>query len=302
MPTPSSSRPAPTFLSTKTPTVAFVGLGAMGARMAGWLLQAGTKLVVYNRSPAPAVALQAKGAVVADSPQQAARDADVLISMVTDDDVARSLLLDEKHGALGALKPGAILVESSTVTPRFIAELDRAAADQGVHLLDAPVAGSRPQAEAGQLIYLVGGPDDILDAVRPLLLHMGGAIHHAGPSGAGAKIKLVVNGLFAAQVAALAESLAFARTVGLDPTTTMDILGALPTTSAGVKGAGGLMLAEKDAPLFPIALVEKDLRYFVGDRSEAQAPIATSTWNVFQRAAEAGHVDDNLTAVRKLYV
>lgn len=301
-----SALPAPTIATTPSPTVAFLGLGAMGARMAARLLEAGVTLRVYNRSEGPAKALAEKGATAAATPAEAATGAQVVVNMVTDDDAAHRVLLGE-NGALSALEKGAVIVESSTVTPAFVAKLSTEANAKGVHVMDAPVAGSRPQAEAGTLISLVGADTPVLDAVRPLLEHTGGAIHHAGPVGSGAKMKLIVNGLFAAQVAALAEAFGSAQAQDLDVATAAEILGALPTTAPAMKGAAMLMLTGNDAPLFPVDLVTKDLRYYVGSREEAASdrgeamPLATATWRVFERAQAAGLGGQNLTAIRRLF-
>lgn len=299
--------PAPSLSSTTAPEVAFLGLGAMGQRMAKRLLDAGLSLRVFNRSEGPTKALVQSGATAASTPAKAAAGAHVVFNMVTDDAAAAAVLLGE-DGALRALQAGAILVECSTVTPQFITELAAAANASGVHVVDAPVAGSRPQAEAGALISLVGGEAHVVDAIRPLLQHTSGAVHHVGPVGSGAKMKLIVNGLFAAQVAALAEAFGVAKAQGLSVDVAAEVLGALPTTAPAMKGAAALMLAGKDAPLFPVDLVEKDLRYFLdvgkGDASDegGAMPLASATHGVFVRAQKAGLGGANLTAVRRLFL
>ena len=130
-------------------TIAFLGLGAMGSRMARRLLGGEDTVRVWNRSPAPAQALAEYGAVVADSPRAAAEGADAVITMLADDSAARAVWLDPARGAMAGLGPEALAIECSTVTPGWIAELNAAASPRAV--VDAPVAGSRPQAEAGQI-------------------------------------------------------------------------------------------------------------------------------------------------------
>ena len=131
--------------------VAILGLGTMGIGMAKNLLKAGFPLTVYNRTRSKAEPLADLGATIADTPKDAARDADVILSMLADDSASRLVWTGDK-GAISGAKPGAVLVESSTVTPEWIAELRELATAHKLELLDAPVTGSRVQADAGQLI------------------------------------------------------------------------------------------------------------------------------------------------------
>ena len=190
-----------------TRTIAFLGLGAMGSRMAKRLLGRGDQVRVWNRSPGPAEALAREGAAIAATPRAAAQDADVVVSMVSNDGAARAVWLDDETGALGGMKAGALAMESSTVTPDWIAELGRAAALRGVDLVDAPVSGSRPQAEGGQLVFIMGGEAAAVARAKEIAAPMGAAFPHVGGSGCGARMKLAVNLLLGVQVACLAEIL-----------------------------------------------------------------------------------------------
>src|SRR6186997_2757069 len=157
--------------------VALIGLGLMGSGMARRLLGAGFPLAVYNRSPERAAPLGAEGARVAASPREAALDAEVILSMVADDAASRAVWLGE-DGALAGAARGAVLVDCGTLTVGWIEELSRAAAAAGCSLLDAPVTGSKPQAAAGELLFLVGGSADALEIARPALAVMSRAIVH----------------------------------------------------------------------------------------------------------------------------
>ncbi len=192
-------------------TVAVLGLGAMGRRMAKKLLEAGHDVVAYNRTGERARALEAEGATRAESPREAAARSDIVIGMVTDDDASRAVWLDANTGAIGGLREGAVAIESSTLTSAWVRELADAVTARGAGFLDAPVVGSRPQAEAGQLIYCVGGAAETLNKARGGLSAMGAAIHHVGPVAAGIATKLAVNALFGIQVAALGEMLGMVR-------------------------------------------------------------------------------------------
>jgi len=283
--------------------VAVLGMGAMGSRMAAVLLAAGQDVTVWNRSAEKAQALASLGAKVASTPKSAAAGAEFIISMVRDDQASRQVWLNGKTGALAGMAVDAVAIESSTLTLGWVKELSTVCQAKGTAFIDAPVAGSRPQAEAGKLIYFVGSSTDAFARVEPLLSLMGGAVHYAGAVGHGAAIKLAVNGLFGVQVAAIAELIGFLQGCGLDGAAAMEIIGATPVCSPAVKGAAGAMLAGKFAPLFPIDLVEKDFGYVAGvaEAVGAEAPVVEATRRVLRGAIAQGYGDDNITGLAQLY-
>jgi 3-hydroxyisobutyrate dehydrogenase len=283
--------------------ISILGLGAMGSRMAASLIKAGYSVNVWNRSAAKAAPLQTLGAKLASTPREAAKGADIVISMLRDDQASRRAWLDAKDGALAGMSKGSIAIESSTLTPAWIKELAQAAQQRGVDFLDAPVAGSRPQAEAAQLIYLVGGDAQVVQRAEPVLRSMGGAVHHAGEIGSGAAVKLIVNAMFGIQVAAMAELLGFAARAGLDPAKALEILGSTPVASPAAKLTGQGMLAKNFSPMFPVELVEKDFGYALDAASDAQSlmPLTQSTQAVLRNALAQGLGERNLTAVAQLY-
>src|ERR1700693_1883918 len=195
--------------------IAILGLGLMGSGMAGHLLDAGYPLTIWNRTPGKAQALQARGATLAKSPREAAARAAVVISMLADVPVCRDVWLGRGE-ALVDIAPGTVLIESSTVTVEWIEELDRAAKEHGCDLVDAPVTGSKPQAEAGQLLFLAGGSSATVNKVTPILKAMGRDVVHVGPVGSGARLKLINNFLSGSQAAALAEAPSLIKPSGLD--------------------------------------------------------------------------------------
>lgn len=286
-----------------TTPLAVIGLGAMGARMARRLIDAGQWVTVYDRTPERAAPLVEAGAAAAPTPRDAAAGADVVISMVTDDAASRAVWDDPARGALGGLRPGAIAIESSTVTPARIAALASAVGERRATLLDAPVAGSRPQAEAGALIHLVGGPAAAFETARPILGLMGQRALHVGPSGSGAAYKLAVNALFAIQVAAFAEVIGLLEGAGLDRAQGIERLAGLPITSPAVAGVAQLIAAERFEPQFPIALVAKDLRY-ARDTLEADgrdAPLSEAAAAIYRRACHRGLGGLNIAGVARLF-
>ena len=151
--------------------VAVLGLGTMGSGMAQNLLKAGHTVTVYNRTPAKAEALRTAGARVAATPAEATRDAEFVIAMLADDQASRDVWFGS-DGALQAARPDAILIDSSTVSPAWVSELAAAAKQRGLEFLDAPVTGSRMQAAAGQLSFLVGGSDAAVAEATPILQAM----------------------------------------------------------------------------------------------------------------------------------
>jgi 3-hydroxyisobutyrate dehydrogenase len=207
-----------------------------------------------------------------------------------------------RSGATG-LGSGAIAIESSTLSPRWVSELAARVLRTGAAFLDAPVVGSRPQADAGQLIHLVGGDEKVFDRARNVLSALGGAAHHVGPVGSGATLKLVVNALFGTQVAALAELLALLRRSGGDPAALGEVLSSLPVTSAAAKGALALMLKRLDSPLFPIDLVEKDFAYTLAhaETTSTELPLTRAAHAQFAKAKAEGLEASNITALARLY-
>jgi 3-hydroxyisobutyrate dehydrogenase len=281
-----------------TQRVAILGLGTMGIGMAKNVLKAGFPLAVYNRTRAKAEPLAVDGARIAETPADAARDADVILSMLSDDDASRSTWTGEQ-GALSGAKAGAVLVESSTVTPEWIAEIARRAAEHKVDLLDAPVTGSRAQADGGQLIFLTGGSSDVLERARPVLAAMSKDIVLLGPTGSGARMKLINNFLCGVQVASLAEALAWIECSGLDREQALKVLKSGAPGSPLLGAIADRMVAATYEVNFLLSLMGKDLHY--AHRDAASLGIDLRTAKIaearFAEAAELGFKDKDMSAV-----
>lgn len=285
--------------------IAVLGLGAMGSRIAMNLINAGHSVIVWNRSPHPTTALAAQGATVAPSPKAAAEAAEIVMSMVTDNEASQAVWLDRETGAVLGLGKDAIAIESSTLTVDWTKELAAAIERRGAAFLDAPVVGSRPQAEAGKLISLVGGKAEILTQVQDVLLDAGSStIHHIGEVGQGMAMKLAVNALFGVQVAALAEIIGILAKSGVASAKAMACLSELPVISPAAKHAGGLMLVQNHTPLFPIELVAKDFGYMVktAQATDASHPVSIAIRNIYQEAIAQGYGNDNITGVIQLFI
>ena len=284
--------------------LAILGTGAMGFRIAINLINAGYELAVWNRTPGRYHRLIELGAVSCTTPRVACEKADVIIAMLTDDAASREVWLGVDTGGIVGIQPGKVVLEYSTLTPSWCKELAAQLQERGVDFLDAPVVGSRPQAEGKQLIHLVGGDAKVLNAVSDILNVCATAVHHVGPVGSGMTVKLAVNGLFAIQVAALSESLGVLEKAGISVKQSLELLSGLPTTSLALKGVGGLIETRNYAPLFPISLVEKDLNYLarLADANGAITPVVDAARKVFCVARENGYADDNISAISQLYL
>lgn len=280
--------------------VAVLGLGAMGSRMARNILRAGHETHVWNRSPERGADLVADGARMADTPRAAAAGADLVLSCLRDDEASTQVWLDPVSGAVAGLQADAVAIESSTVSLDHVHRLSAAVATRGNRFLDAPVVGSRPQAEAAQLVHLVGGDADAIAAARPCLDAVGARIIHAGAVGHGTALKLAVNTMFATQVAALAEVLAALEKQGVPLTAGAEAFGSLPVCSPAAKAAAQSMAAETFAPLFPADLVEKDLGYALA-AMQGHGPVTTAVRDVFRTMRAQGLGADNLTGAIQLY-
>jgi 3-hydroxyisobutyrate dehydrogenase len=161
--------------------IAFLGLGAMGSRMAPHLIKAGHDVAVWNRSPAPVAAAVAHGARSPATPREAAEGAEIVFSMLTDDDASKAVWMTADTGALAGLGKDAIAIEASTVSPEWLTSLAAAVETHGATLLDAPVVGSLPQAEAAQLVLLAGGAQETFLKAKPVLGCIASVVHHVGP-------------------------------------------------------------------------------------------------------------------------
>lgn len=274
----------------------------MGSGMARRLLGAGFPLTIYNRTTDKAAPLVAEGARLADSPGEAAHGAAFVVSMVADDGASRRVWLGEdggEGGALSRVSRGTILIESSTVSTGWVRALAQLAEARGATLLDAPVTGSRTQAAAGELKFLVGGSDAAVEKARPLFAAMGRSVVHVGPTGAGALLKLINNFLCGVQAAALAEAVALIEKAGLERETATQVLADGAPGSPLVRGILPRILEASYAPHFRLSLMQKDLEYFLkeAERWGVAGSTGRAALDAFRRASSSGHGLQDFSAV-----
>jgi 3-hydroxyisobutyrate dehydrogenase len=287
-------------METKS-SVALLGLGTMGHGMANNLLKAGFPLTVWNRTRAKAEPLGALGAIVAENPADAAKNADIVIAMLSDDEASRAAWLGP-NGVLTAMAPQSIAVECSTLSPEWIAELQSAVGGRGLRMVEAPVTGSRPQAEAGQLNFLAGADDDALAAVTPVLRCMSKEILHLGRVGCGAQLKLINNFLCAVQVTSFAQALAWMERTGLHLDTALDFLKRGAPGSGILSAMSERMTSRTYDVNFLLRLMAKDVRYArsAAARLGVDLSMTSPTEELFRAAQDEGFGEKDMSAVAEV--
>jgi 3-hydroxyisobutyrate dehydrogenase len=264
--------------------VAFIGLGRMGHGMAARYLDAGFTLSVWNRSRAKAEDLIARGARWATSPEDAAIDADAVVTMVADDQASRAVWLS-KDGAAATMKAGTLAIECSTVSYQHALDLSRELRHRGLVYIDSPVTGLPDAAAAGKLTLLVGADAAGLELARPYLVPLSSTIRHFGAVGSGTVYKLINNLMGATQIAGVAEGLAIAEQAGLDMKL---VLEALETGVAGspqvIRHSKRMAARNFSGATFTAALRHKDAAYAV-----ALAESLLSAAPIMGRAAVASY-------------
>lgn len=268
--------------------VAFVGIGRMGLPMARNVLRAGHELTVFNRTAARCDPLRDDGATVATSAAEAARGAEVLVTMLADPAaVEEQIVADEQVFADAA--EGLVWLEMSTIGPAAARHFASRAADEAVEMLDAPVSGSVAVAEAAALVSMVGGSEAALGRARPILEAMTKAHFHLGPSGAGAAMKLGVNVMIAAQAVAISEALVMAETAGIDRADAYEVIaaGALASPFVDYK-RDAFIDPDGTPPGFALDLMGKDLKLALEQGETAGVPLVGATASAEAMTVAAG--------------
>ena len=289
--------------------IAFLGLGAMGSRMVKHLIHA-HEVTVWNRTMSDEVSesWQALGAKVSKTVAIAVQDADFVICMVRDNEASQMVWLGDElkglKGALSSMPQSCLGIECSTLSKSWFNELKNHFLKQNKTLIDAPLAGSRPQAEAQQLIFFVGGEKHRIEHSRPILSLMGKAVHECGSLGAGMSLKLAINALFASQLEVMAEILGFLKQSQVDLNVALDGIAMTPVCSPIIKVSTEAMIKQQHSPLFPIELVCKDLAYFLDGVENMPYTVSAieSVYNVYEQAKQQGLEHHNITGVAKVFV
>lgn len=273
-------------------SVAVIGLGAMGGRIARRLLGGGHEVVVWNRTAAKAAQLVEFGAIPAASPAEAARRADAVITIVSNPSALHAVT-EGPAGVAAGTAPSATVIEMSTVGPAAVARL-ASLLPREVGLIDAPVLGSVSEAESGSLRIFVGGPASLVDRWTPLLSTLGSPLH-VGPLGAGAAAKLVANLTLFGTLGVLGETLALAQGLGLSPDTAFEILAATPLAAQAERRRRSIETGDYP-PRFSLSLAHKDADLIAG-ASGIDLRLATAARAWLADADDAGLGDLDYSAV-----
>ena len=273
----------------------WVGLGAMGSRLARRLLAAGHQVSGWNRTPDKARELVGAGLKVATSPRAAAAGAEAVFTMVTDDAALRAVTLGPEGIAAG-LRAGAIMVDMSTVSAGVVRELMGPIAASGGTLLDVPVSGSTITVDQGEASFMAGGDAQALERVRPWLLAMGTAITHVGPLGLAKTMKLATNLGLAVQMLAFSEAVLLAEKAGIPRESAVEALLRSVVASPMVKYRGPFVLGQMPTEAwFKVAMIQKDLQLALDAARASGVPLPLTAvaqqWMTAARGLGLGDYD-----------
>lgn len=281
--------------------IGFIGLGIMGSRMAENLLNSGYSLIVYNRTKEKAEPLLRKGAKWANFPKEAAEQSNVIFTMLANPQAVETMALGEQ-GFLPHLTPGNIWVDCSTVDPAFTRKMAAKCAERGIRFVDAPVAGSKLPAEKGELVFFVGGRQEDVDEIRPLLHVMGKTVYHLGENGKGTMMKLVVNLMLAEAMAAFSEAVSLGEALGFDKETVVNMLLNTPTAAPFLQGKKDYIIHNRFPAEFPLEHMHKDLHLVAQSAYErgTTLPLANLAKELYGLAKQYGWGQDDFSAVYRL--
>lgn len=278
----------------RPPMVALLGAGIMGRGMGRSILRAGLPLRVWNRTQGKAEALEPDGAFVAMTPAEAVRGADVIVTMLADGDA----VADVMTAAAPGLQAGQVWAQTSTAGVAAVQQLTDLAGQHGLVFVDSPVLGTSKPAEEGTLIVLAAGPDGARDRVRPVFDAIGRKTMWLGEPGAASRLKLVANNWVLTLTAGVAETLALAYGLGVDPEKFLEAVAGGPLDCPYLRLKASAILGKDFTPSFTVDMASKDARLIVAASRAAgvRMPVAQATGGKFARAAELGHGDEDMAA------
>jgi 3-hydroxyisobutyrate dehydrogenase len=279
--------------------IAFIGLGVMGGGMASRLVESGYEVAVYNRTRSKAEEVGELGARVADSPADAAREADVVMLSLANQDVVSKLVF-EQDGVLESFRQGGYLLDMSTVTPEFARELAGRLREAGYHALDTCVLGNPFHARQGELRVMAGGDEGDFKAVEPLLEGVGKEVTYLGESGMGATMKLVLNMLMGVQMPALAEAVVFGERAGLDRDKILEMI-SKSGYSSPVMSFRCAIMGQRNFELaaFKLGLMRKDMTLVLRESQKLSVPmpVSESAYAMLTAAEQQGLGDLDVASI-----
>lgn len=281
--------------------IGFIGLGIMGSRMARNLVKAGFDISVYNRDKSKTENFKKDGVKIFDSVSSIVEDCQIIITMVSTPDAIKAIAND---GLISSLDSDKLWIDCTTVDPDTTLELAKLTKPSGAGFMDAPVAGSLKPAENGELVFLVGGSEENFEKSLPLLDVMGKKSIHAGPIGKGSAMKLVVNMMLGAGMAAFSEVLNFGKAMGFDSETIFSTLSPLPVTPPMIGMKEARVLGGDYSPEFPLQWMSKDLMLALqmASKSGVELPILKTVDSAFRSAKDDGLGEDDFSAILKKFI
>jgi 3-hydroxyisobutyrate dehydrogenase/2-hydroxy-3-oxopropionate reductase len=273
--------------------VAFLGLGIMGRPMATNLVKAGHQVTTWNRTAGKTV----EGASTAKTPAEAAKSADVVWMCVSDTAAVEGLLFG-KDGIEQSLRPGMIVVDSSTISPTSTLDFAERVRAKGAEYVDAPVTGSKIGAEAGQLIFIAGGDESTLARLKTLFSAMGKQVLHMGETGKGQSAKISANLMIAMIYEGFAEGLTLAQRLGVEPERLVGLVQASMIRSGVVDYKAPFVLKRDYSPNFPLRLMHKDIHLVLDAAQQLglKLPGIGAVEHVYEESVRAGHSNDDYSA------
>jgi len=283
--------------------IAFIGTGIMGSRMAHNLLKNNYDLIVCNRTKENAETLIRNGAKWAASPFEAALNADILFTMLSEPQVVKDTAFG-KNGFLSGMKKGSLWVDCSTVNPEFSKEMALKANESGIRFIDAPAAGSKQPAEQGELIFFTGGNKNDFEEVKPILEKMGKKILYLGEAGKGTSMKMVVNLLLGAAIASFSEAMILGESLGFDRETILGVLIGASVTAPYLTAKKEKFLMNKYETEFPLKLMYKDLRLIqeAAVHCNINIPVTEVVKKLFFEANQNGYGELDFSALYKFFL
>jgi len=272
--------------------IAYLGLGIMGRPMAVNLVKAGHEVTVWNRSPKTV-----DGARTAVTPAEAAKRADVVWMCVADTKAVESVLFG-KDGVESVLRPGVIVIDSSTIAPKATLDFAARVRAKGAEFVDAPVTGSKIGAENAQLLFIVGGPEKTVAALDPLFMALGKKVIRVGETGAGESAKIGMNLMIAAIFEGFAEALALTGKLGVPPEKLVELIQNSMIKSGVTDYKASFVLQQDWSPNFPLRLMLKDIHLMLdaAQQLKLELPALKQIEKVYEKAVEAGHANDDYAA------
>lgn len=281
--------------------VAFVGLGTMGSPMVMNLLGAGHRVRVHNRTRSREDAVVAAGAIASESPQQAATDADIIITCVSDSPDVEAVILGEA-GVIHGAKSGSLAIDMSTISPSVTRAIAKTLAQKDIRMIDAPVSGGSEGAQKGTLSIMIGGSKEDVEKARPVLEAMGSTITHVGPIGAGQTTKAINQVIAAGTYWGVAEGIALGLKAGLEMDKVVQAVGSGASASWCLTNRADNMIGNQYPLGFRVRLHQKDLAIALQTARELNLPLPMAAYveQIENGLIANGHGDEDLSAIARI--